>query len=318
MKTNFRLSTVALLAAMLTTLPASAAVINLGGDGSNGGVLNLGGNGGSNTNAVVDTGNLLGNNGNNPNSTVTTDLLGTGDGSDPTTANVNLGGTGTTGNRINLFGTGNDDPTTANVDLGGTGSGTNGNVLLDLFGSDGTTSPNGNVTLGTPGDVAGLGTGDGTLIDLFGDGSDGGTGGTGAGGTNGTNGTNGGSTFGVGGSGGSGGTISAGGRRVASLDSRTGACFTPNAQQIAKLSSRHTYEPATFSTWSGATSIKVVDVGVCDNAAASLTSQPNIDRLQAYIDGNAALKAGLGKAGHSSGDVVAVDRTGQNLVVYVM
>ena len=308
MKTNLKLSTVALLAAMLTTLPATAAVINLGGDGNNGGLVNLGGAGGSNTNALVDTGNLLGNSGNNPNSNASTGLLGTS--GNPATATVNLGGTrtGSTG-ALNLFGTGNDDPTTANVNLGGTGSGTNGNVLLDLFGGDGNAAPNANVTLGSPGNVAG----NGTLIDLFGNG----TGGTN--GSNGANGSNGGAIFGTGGNSGSGSTtISSGGIRVASLDTRTGACFTPNAQQIAKLSARHVYGPATFSTWKGVASIKIVDVGVCNNAAASLTSQPNIDHLQSYLDGNAALRAGLGKAGHAPGDVVAVDRSGSDLVVYVM
>lgn len=310
MKTNFKLSTVALLAAMLTTLPASAAVINLGGNGSNGGLLDLGGTGTSNTNAVVDTGNLLGNSGTNPTANASTDLLGSG--ANPTTANVNLGGTGNNATLLDLFGTGNSDPTTANVTLGGAGNGTSGNAVLDLFGSDGSANPNATVSLGSPGDV--VSTGDtGRRIDLFG----GGDGTNGTNGTNETNGTNGSGIFG--GNGGSPGTtISTGGLRVASVDTRAGACFTPNAQQIAKLTSRHVYEPATFSTWSGATSIKIIDAGICDSAASSLNSQPNIGRLQSYLDSNAPLKAGLGKAGRSPNDVVAVDRNGSDLVVYVM
>ena len=310
MRMNFKISTVALLAAMLTTLPATAAVINLGGNGSNGGIVNLGGNGGSNTNAVVDTGNLLGTNGNNPNGVVTTDLLGTG--SDPTTANVNLGGTGNNATLLDLFGTGNTDPTTANVNLGGAGNGTTGNAVLDLFGTDGSTNPGANVSLGSPSNA--VSTGDtGRRVDLFGtDGSDG------ANGANGTDGSNGSNGLGFGNGGSSTTTISTGGRRIASVDTRAGACFAPNAQQIAKLSSRHVYEPATFGTWSGATSIKIIDAGICDSAASSLSSQPNIDHLQAYVDSNAALKAGLDKAGHKPGDVVAVDRSGSDLVVYVM
>jgi len=283
MRNDFKLSTIAIIAAMLITMPASAATINLGGN--NGGLVN----------------NLLGGN------TAT-----------PATATVNTGG-GTNNGLVNgLLGTGNstNGPTTADVNLGGS-NGTQGSALLDLFGTG--DNPNAAVTLGNGGDgvagIGGVGGGpDGNVVlDLFGNGdgtgggSDGGAGGIGGAGGNGVD------LFGNGG----------GGIQVASIDSTVDtACFTPNAQQISKLVNRHMYSPASMSGWAGVTSIKVVEVGLCDDSkaklAATLAGDANIARLQDFIDAHSGLRSGLARKGHSAGDVVAVDRNGNTLVVYVI
>ena len=259
MKNGLKVSTIAIVAGLLLTLPASAVSINLGGNG-NGGLLGGGDGGSSNPAISAQTNGLLDN------------------GSTDGTATVNLGGTG----------------------------GTNGNVLLDLFGSG---SNNATADIG----LGGVGTGGGNdaVIDLFGnDGSDG------AGGANGTNGSNG--SNGPGGIGGA-GARTVGTVQIASIDAKASArCFSPNADQMAKLVNRHDYVDATFATWAGVSQIKVVDVGLCDTAGSSISSQGNIGRLQSYISDHPSLNDGLSKLGHTSSDVVGVDKSDKTLVVYVM
>jgi len=90
-RTSLKISTLAVIAAMLLTVPASALTLNVGGTGS-GGVINFGG---SNTDPNVDVlTNGTVNNG-SPNGTATSNALNNGGG--PTTAALNLGGTGGTG-----------------------------------------------------------------------------------------------------------------------------------------------------------------------------------------------------------------------------
>ena len=159
MRTGFRISAIATIAAMLATAPASALTLNLGGDGGllggDGSLLGLGGSG-STTNATVNSG-APGNGSGGTDAVVNTGLLGN---DESPTATVDLGGSGGNRSLLGLFGSG-DDPATANVDLGSATGGTDGNVLLDLFGpAGGVDDPNARVTLGNGGDgsgVAGLG-----------------------------------------------------------------------------------------------------------------------------------------------------------------
>ena len=249
--------------------------------------LNLGGTGsggvinfgGSNTDPNVD---ILTNgsvNDGSPNGTATSNALNNGGG--PTTAALNLGGTG--------------GPSDAN-----------GNVLLDLFGPG-----NGNdaaVALGSGG-----GTDGGAALDLFGNGSGGGSG---AGGGTGS----GDDLFGP-----SGGTSRASGTgltgtgiRVASLDNNANAkCFAPDPTQIARLTSRHDYSAVTLSDWVNASSISIVTTNLCDGARNAITHDGNVARLQAFVNGNPVLKSFLAKQGRSASDVIAIDRKGNTLTVYV-
>lgn len=272
MRTITRLSAIALCAAILTA-PAAAATLNIGGNG--GGILGTG-------------------------------LLSGGSGSSTgTSANVNVNtGTGGSGGLLGLSGDGQTATVDANL-----GDGTQGNVLVDLFGNGGTTG-NAQVGLGVGG-LGGedaVGGGDVTL-DLFGNGTGGGVvpgGGTIQGG-------------GSGGTGGTGGTVAgSGGISVASVDSSVGVgCFSPNAAQLSKLANRHDYVATTFSGWNGATVVKVIDAGVCPAAVSSIASQPNIGRLQAYISASPTLRSQLAQWGHAPGDVIAVDRQGKTLIFYV-
>ena len=272
MKTSLKTSAIAKLVAMLAVAPAYAVSLNLGGTGS-GGLVN---GGGTNTNPTVDVltnGTAAG----APNGTATTNALNNNGG--PTTADLTLGGTGT--------------------------NGTNGNVLLDLFGNgDGNEAA---VALGS-----GNGTDGGAAVDLFGNGGTGGGAGTGGG-------TSGGDLFGPpGGNGSSGGTITGSGIRIASLDSAANArCFAPDATQIARLTNRHDYSESTLSDWVNASSVSIVTTGLCDSARLKITQDGNVARLQAFVAGNPAIKSMLAKQGRSASDVIAVDWKGGTLTIYV-
>jgi hypothetical protein len=296
MRNILGISAVAISVAMLAVAPASALSVSLGGNGG-GGLLNLGSGGNA---ATVDTGNLLNTDANG--GVLGTSLLG-GSGNTDATATVDLGGTGN-GQLLDLFGDGNTSPTTASVNLGG-GGGTRGDVLLDLFGNG--SGNDANVTLGS-GRNAGVATPQSAaVLDLFGPGS-GGDGSNGA--------TPGSANRDFGGS--AGGPAIIAPVQIASIDAAGANCFTPNSTQAAKLASRHAYDDATFSGWRQASSIKIVDVGLCDGAGAGIASDNNVARLQAFVAAQPTLRNSLGKLGHAPGDVIGVDRTGQTLVVYVM
>jgi hypothetical protein len=249
--------------------------------------LNLGGNGGG----LLGTGLLAGN---------------SNDGSNNTSASVSVNG-GNNGGLLNLGGgnglnLGDDGSQAANATLN-LGDRTQGNVLLDLFGNGGDTG-NAQVTLGMGGlDSGDNGAGAGDVrMDLFGDGSSNGSPGIldesgGGGGAKGLN----------------------PGVSVASLETRaaTGGCFSPNANQLTKLASRHDYVPSTFATWNSAAVVKVIDVGLCSASASTIAAQPNIGRLHNYVGGNATLRAQLAQWGHKPGELIAADRQGKTLIFYV-
>lgn len=272
------LSMMVALAALAAAGPAQAASINLGG---NGGLLGTGLLGGG--------GNSAGGNG-SVNVTVGSGGLLGGSGSDSTAANVTLGsGDGGTGNvLVDLFGNGGQSGDAGlslgvglGVDQGGGTSiaPTNGNVTLDLFG-DGTDSASGG-GLGSGGGGPGGGPSP-TTTGLFGPGAT---------------------------------TVTS---TTASLGTGMAkSCFTPNPRQVMQLVNRHAYVPATFQSWAGAVTIKVVDAGVCDAAAARIDAQDNIGRLQAYISSDPQLRSQIEQWGHAPSDVIAVDRQGQTLIVYV-
>jgi hypothetical protein len=269
LRKSLTVSGLALAAALLAAWPAAALDVNVG----TGGLLGGGSNG--NATATVDTG-LLDSTGNDA------------------TARVNLGG---------LNGSGSD-PTTANVTLGGAG-GTNGDVLLDLFGPGGGigSDSSARVALGT----GNLGTGGGNdaVLNLFGPGDTG----SGAPGDSGSGGN------------GNGGAIpgkTVGTVQIAAVgNAPSSKCFTPNAEQEAKLIARHDYSQATAS-WGAIGQLKVVDVGLCSSAGSGLAGQHNIAQLQSYISAHPEIRAGLDKLGRSPGEVIAADKTGDTLTLYVM
>jgi len=90
-----------------------------------------------------------------------------------------------------------------------------------------------------------------------------------------------------------------------------------NGSQLAKLAGRHTYDTTTFEGWMGIKAIKVIRAGLCPQAARDVAAQTNIGQLQTFFGSNAALRDQLAKWGHGPGDVIAVDRQGSTLIVYV-
>lgn len=384
MSRSIKLSTIALLAAMLVSAPAHAVSLNLGGDDS-GTLLDLGGDAGVEANVNVNAGDVLGSGGNTT-ADVNVNLGGGTSGSSPTSvdANVNLGGSNSTNANVTVnTGGGSDDdlldlfgdPVTANVNLGGGSDanvtidiggvgGDDGDLLdlfgdpltadvslgdtsgtVDLFGDDGDSSVDVNLG-GTDGDLLGgvLDTGDGTdpildvgdigdigdvvddllsdtagnvLDDLFGPSGPG----TIDGGSNGTPGSDGSGAIPGGGNvpgdGADNGGNPGGGVQVAALGDPDDACFAPDAAQLEKLSKRHIYNSATLASWRGATSLKIVKIDLCNAAEARLDATANIAALQDYLGANPTFKAHLKSKGYSTDDVIAVDRSGNTLIVYV-
>lgn len=306
MRNSTKLSAIAVLAAMLSAGPVMAATINLGG---NGGLLDLGGNGG-NSNTTVDatlggtdadanvtvngsgTNGLLGGNG-----LLGTDVFGS---SQHTTADANLDNAGDA--NVDLFG--GDGDSNADVTLGNG----NTNILDDLFGiggvggagdnGDGTTTADVNLGLGN------LLGGD----DLFGNPlpTPQGNGGTPGGGNPGT----GGGVFGPGGSG------NGAGVEVAALEDGA-ACFNPDAGQMGKLINRHAYTATSMGAWRGVTELKIVKIELCASAKSEIGASTNVAALQAYLAANPTFSARLQSKGYSPDDVIAVDRNGKTLIVYV-
>ncbi len=177
----------------------------------------------------------------------------------------------------------------------------NANVLIDLFGNGGDAG-NAGLSLGVElgsGDVnAGASVGGSNVtLDLFGDGTDD----SASGAANVPNAV----------------ASNLFGPADAPADPSARPCFTPNARQLAALVGRHSYDATTFAGWSGASTVKVIDAGVCDSAAARIGAQQNIGRLQTYITDDPQLRAQLAQWGHRPGDVIAIDRQGKTLIVYV-
>jgi hypothetical protein len=231
-----------------------------------------------------------------------TGSTGSGDGTNVTIANPPSGASDNaiTVNTGNLLGTTNPAQVTIDPTGNSTGAG------ASLFGSDGST------------DTANVGLGSTDLLDgLFGGGGIGPIGGTttggggDGGGAGGTGGGDGGTVLGgAGGSGGSGGSI-----LRASLGS--GGCITPNSRQIETLLGRHTYTQGMIG---GATDVRIVKVPVCAAAvsrvAVAASDNSNVAGLQGSLNG--AILARIGQSGYTAGDVVAADRSGSTLVVYVL
>lgn len=317
-----------------------AAVINLGSDGNlldlgddgflldfgEGGLLDLGGGG----DATVDVA-LLGENG-------VLDLDSSG-----SLAGLGLEGLddlldlGTTGSIVDLGTTGNL------LDLGGTdglldlGNGEllnlgDGQPLLD-FGEDPTVALN---LLGTNVDVQ-LGGKNKPLAKIKVGVDDDGLAGTGVlGGTN--------ATISVGGGSGGGGGDgpdgpdnpdnpnpnnpnpnnpgSGNGGSGNSLTASADACLSLTEAQLRDLVNRHAYTQATFRSWAGTNSLKIVPVDLCEGVVSKVSmtvgGDANIARLQAFLGGQAKVRAGLASQGYSPSDVIAADRDGQVLVIYVM
>lgn len=328
MKTHTVFAGVALATLMLATAPAGAVSLNLGGSG---GLVSLGGSGdsepaGSGIDADVDVDvdadlglDVLDGGGDGDGDAVLglfgsgKPLIGTGgdnlvtiDTEDDTKPLVTLFGSpdeGLLGDQglevelleedrddevfIRLFGTGEGE-TTAGIDLGGDGTGLGDDAaLIELFGSSSSRAGGG---AGGP-DAGGNGAGGG-----IGASSDGGGGGD--------------------------GILIRSTTRVATVGraSARGACFSPDQAQIAHLLGRSSYQPGDVAAWQGAASISVVPVNLCPDAKArldaALDADANIGNLRMAVASHTALRSELDPS-YTPDDVLAVDRSGEALTVYV-
>jgi hypothetical protein len=175
--------------------------------------------------------------------------------------------------------------------------GTNSGGTVDLFGNNTDVSAN---TLGGGGNRANVSLGLGGLLNnLFGaNGGDGSDGGDGTGGGN----------------GGQGSAV-----RVASFESGGNACFMPTRAQLDTLMNRHSYAGNLVGP---AASIQIVKVPLCAKTQSKITAaiagNGNLQMLHDKIDASARLTNKLANAGYSSEDVIAVDRQGGKLIVYVL
>lgn len=314
MKSNLTLSGIALAVLALAIAPASAQTINLLGGSDSGGVsVDLGGSGsgGTGVDASVGSGSLLGGTGGNAlnlggtgdNTQVAVgtgddqdDVLltlfgspgaGDADGSDFARANIlpdGLGGGGADDATVTLFGSGSDGATTTADLFGGGGTGGVGNtdVSLDLFGPDA------------------------------------GGGGAGGGGTDPTE-TG---SIGNNSAGSNAGALPA--TRVASTVGTNvragGNCFAPDETQIAHLIARGSYDASVTASWQAASNVSVVPVNLCPDArsrlAAAIDADANIGRMQAAVATNSAISSEIAPE-YQADDVLAVDRSGNSLTVYV-
>lgn len=97
------------------------------------------------------------------------------------------------------------------------------------------------------------------------------------------------------------------------------SCFMPNARQMATLFGRHDYA----GNWTqGVSSIKVVKVPMCPAAlakvAAAAASNPNVLHLQDTLGTSSWATSQLARMGYTGSAVVAADRNGGTMTLYVI
>lgn len=211
-----------------------------------------------------------------------------------------------------------------NVDLSGiTGNATTASVILPgENGSSGDaveTATNG--VGGTASGVTGEG---GTLDDLLGSGilGDGLGGLAGAGGAGGPGGAGAGPAGGFGGavrgSGGAGGAIT-----LASLATRPSlkGCVSAAGRSVLSFAARQDYSSREIARWNSASDVRLVPVAICSSAhatvARAVSRSPNIVRLQGAAMADPLISASLGNSRFDARDVLAVQKRGRVLEVYV-
>lgn len=98
------------------------------------------------------------------------------------------------------------------------------------------------------------------------------------------------------------------------------SCFSPDDEQIAYLRGRATYDGSVAATWKSAANISIVPINLCPDAkarlAAAVEADANIQYLQAAVAADPRLKSSL-RPSYDPDDVLAVDKAGDGLTVYV-
>ncbi len=327
------LSGAAIAVLALAAGPASAQLLNLGGDGPLVSIGSGGGGSGGGVDAGVDVN------------------LGFSDGSGGDGLDLDLLGRGGVDATVSadLFGSAGDGAdVVVDLDSGDDGGGLDADVIVDLFGSGAGTLADADIGLGDDadvdaavrlgnvgedvakdlfgegvgglGDIGGIG-GDGPLIELFG-----GSGGTTTGSIDASpdGGASGGGGIGGDGSSAAGSASDRLDRRLvanarADADVRTD-CFSPDDAQIDHLLARNSYDAAVAASWSSAARVSIVPVEICPDArarlAAAVDADANIGFMQSRVASVAAIRAAISPQ-YGFDDVLAVDKRGDQLTVYV-
>lgn len=201
---------------------------------------------------------------------------------------------------------------------GGSDGGGSGNNLVDvdLLGGDGNLA---DVNIGGGGveaDVNLLGDSllDASLIaDLgldvdIGIGIGGGIGGGGGGGSGGTGGG------GVGGDSGSGNVTSGSGNFLV-------ACSLQDGRRVLTLAAQTSVTPGAIASWQRSANVRIVPVKLCtatrSQVAQLLRSSEKVMVLRSAVDRDSLISASLDRTPYRSSNVFAVDRSGEQLTVYV-
>ena len=137
-------------------------------------------------------------------------------------------------------------------------------------------------------------------------------------GTGGGNGSGNGGTGGGNGGGGNGGGGTGGGILIAELGAPD-ICATPSSARINALLRSQSYD---YSMLAQATRVRIVPVEIClsvrDRLNATLANTASVAQLQQFLSTSSSVERSLSRAGYGLANVVAVDRNGSTLIVYVI
>lgn len=105
-------------------------------------------------------------------------------------------------------------------------------------------------------------------------------------------------------------------------NSDTSNCVTLSPAQIDQLEHSRTYNGATFNSWAGANKLKVIPMHICStgllDVSMTMAADANVEKLQSFLARQQKIRAGLQSQGYAPTDVIAADRDGNFLLVWVI
>jgi len=98
-------------------------------------------------------------------------------------------------------------------------------------------------------------------------------------------------------------------------------CTVNNTRQVLQVAANGKIDAAEIRAWQRSANVQIVPMKLCPAArkqvAAILSKSPKMNLLQRAVMADALIAASLGRTKYDAGDVVAVQRKGGQLVVYV-
>jgi hypothetical protein len=134
-----------------------------------------------------------------------------------------------------------------------------------------------------------------------------------------------GSSCGTGGGGTSGGGVTApgSGGGAGNLLASVGAngCLSPDDEWAISLLTGARYDSRTIASWSKATSVNILSLELCPTVKGKITSavkgNSDIAKMRLAASQDALISVSLDRNRHSPADILAIERQGSTLVVYV-